>query len=944
NGEFSLVDSTVTETLDSLSSTVSPYGRVVLRSVDSKISAALSTDEVRIAVDRLTLKAPTFSTQLEQFSTNLQYSKEKFVLKNLTLRTLGSALTMNAEAESLNVSEELGSKVMQKHRVHLDMDAPRISFDELRKFLPACPLRNGTVRLNLVFNGSLGNLLLEKLDLRTEHSGLKVAGRIQDLLHPKDCTLDLTLSASTLDLPEVSKYLPSVHLPDVSHLEKANLSGHFKGKLENFEAKVVADLRAIGRVELEGQLDLRGPIPQYQGKFLTKELDIRGLLHDERFESRLNISGEISGRGTKLEDADLTANVTVDSSEIFNVPLENSALSITAKNKLLRSDASLRSNRSTLRIQSSIDLHDETAPAYDLQGEFLSLNLAKLFQDDDYMSELNGSVTLRGSGRDLDHATGNLDLNFQESRFRNHAFQGPGIKLTLDQRQHTKKTVHLASPIFDANIEGDFHLTPFLSLVKYQVRNILRSLKEKLPFVDSTRMLLQAGRAVGRPIAPQIPKALAGEYLNFNYAVEVKNLTPLAIFLGEEDFKAKASISGSVVGNADDLLLSVAASADNFVYRGKEARILITKGKAYVQVDHLKQENILDVMENKIDVTASTFILNGLRMNNLTASVDYLHGQGSFDVSALIDSTLTVETNGAVTVAPEGYLGNLNNLTVDYKGYVWSNTTPIVAVIDSTGLTLKNVEMAHRTARFFLSGGIRPSHELALEMKIKNYELSDLRYFLPLEGGTGGQKTLQGIVSGEARLTGRLADPTFTINVASSDLKYGNVAFGIFEGEARYRQRMVAVNLELRSSSPTQMKKPDLLVAGALPIDLALTHVDDRVPDEPLDLRVEASGFRLDLLDPFIPVFDNIEGRFFADLRVGGTMKNLSASGSMRLEDGKFVFTPNGITYYVSGAFEPKDDKILISKLNIRNDARDEEAKGLTVNGEITMQELFIGA
>lgn len=947
-GDLTLVDSSVTKTDGSQSSAppveVNPYRRIVLQNINSKLSAAISSQEMKISVERLNLKAPSFSTQLDQFSGYLQYSKEKLVLKNLLLRTTGSALSMNGEADSLDFSKGFEAQTLQNRRVRFDLDAPQISFDELQKFLPAVPLQKGFAQLNVRINGAFGNLQLEKLNLKTERSLVTIGGRIQNFLRPKDATLDLTLVAPSIELAEVVTYLPSLDLPNMSHLEKVSFSGHFKGAPENFEVRFAGDLKMVGMFDVAGRLDLRGPIPQYEGKISAGGFNIGVLLNNKELESRLNLSGEISGKGTRAQDADLTATVTVDSSEIFKLPFGNSVASVVVKDKLLQGDVSISSNQSSIRMHSSIDLHDEAVLAYDLRGAFSSVDLAKIFRDDRYKSKLNGSVALHGSGKDADHVTGSLDLNFQESDFRDRGFKGPGIKLTLDQRTHMKKTLLLESPILDAKMEGDFHLPSFVSLVKYEVHNILQSLREKLPFIDSTRALTQTARASTRQVTPQISKSSALESLNFTYTLDVKNLTPLAIFLGEEDFNAKATVNGSIVGNADDLQLTANTFTDNFVYRGRETRILLTKGTAHLKVDHLKPENLLDALENKIDVGASTFILNGLRMNNLAVSVDYLHGHGSFDVSALIDSMLAVKTNGTVTVTSDGYVSNLDSLTIGYKGYVWKNTNAIVATIDTAGLMLKGFEMAHLATRLSLSGGLLPSRELAVKINLKDYDLSDLRYFLSLESGNGGQKTLQGLASAEVSLNGRLADPSFTIAAAATDLKYGATTFGTFQAIVKYAQQRAALNFELRSSPQVQSQKPDLLVVGSLPVDLALTHVDQRVPDGPLDLHVEATDFHLDLLDPFIPVFDNIEGRFTANVHVGGTAKEPSSSGSMRLEDGKFLFSPNGITYYLSGNFEPAGDKIVVSKFTIRNDPKDEEARGLTVTGEIIMRELSIAS
>jgi autotransporter translocation and assembly factor TamB len=944
DGEFSLDDSAAGASYDSSGSSVNPYRRVVLQNINSKMSASLSADNVRISVDRLSLKTPSFSTQFDQFSGKLEYSKEGVRLEDVALRSTGSELRLNARADSLDVLGGLNGRMLQNVKIHADLDVSKVSFDEVHKFIPSFPFQTGLARLNVIVNGTLGNLQLETCNLRTEHSELKLGGRILNILHPNECFLDLSVIAPSLDPQEVAVSLSPLKLPDVSHLEQVSLSGRFKGKLEDFELKTFADFKETGRIEVNGQVDLRGPEPQYEARFSAKDLDLEKLLNDDRLASTLNVTGEVHGKGITLESADFIGTAKVDSSEIFGVPFDNSTVSIATKEKAFDGEASIHSDHSSLQVQYGLDLKDETAPAFDVQGDFSSVDLSRILRNDNYRSTLNGKVTVHGSGKDLDNVTGTMALNFQGSDFRGHKFQGPGVKLTLDQRRDSNKRVVVESPVLDANINGNFHLAPFLSLVRYEVRNILYSLKAKLPFVDTTRLTLRPGTNSHQPSPPQLPALAAQESLNFSYSVDVKNLLPLAIFLGEEDFNAKGSVGGSVTGNADDLLFNANASIDNFVHLGRETRMLITEGKVYVQVDHLKQEDVLDAMETKIDVAASTFLFNSLRMNNLAASVDYLQGRGSFKMSALLDSALSVETTGSVSVKENGYAGQFDSLRVAYRGYGWSNTTPILATIDTSGLSLSSVELAHQGSRLTLSGGMRPRGDLAVEMRLKGFDLADLSDFLTTSRSNGGQRKLGGEASAEATLSGRLNDPVLTIKAASSDLKYGELTFGTLQIESEYREKRARVNLEFKSSSPTESGKPDLLVAGSWPVDLAFTHVEDRFPDAPVDLRVEAMGFHLDLLDPFIPVFDDIEGRLFADVRLEGTSKNLSSSGTMRVEDGKFVFTPNGIKYFVEGTFEPRGDKIQISKLIIRNDPRDEEARGLTVTGDITVQNLFIGS
>jgi len=414
-------------------------------------------------------------------------------------------------------------------------------------------------------------------------------------------------------------------------------------------------------------------------------------------------------------------------------------------------------------------------------------------------------------------------------------------------------------------------------------------------------------------------------------------LTPVALFLGADDFDGKGSVKGFVVGDASDLLLGINTAVENFVYRGKNTKLLLARTKVSLELDHLTQQNVLDGMKSRIDASASTWVLNGLRVTNLGASIDYAGGIGSFNLRGVIDSALSIETNGNVDVSSAGYVWQVNNLLLDYRGYYWDNRAPITVRVDSAGLTVEDLEMGHGAARLHLSGGLRANREVTLDARIQDVGVSDLYYFLP----PGEPRKLTGIGAIEAKVDGLLHDPTITLRAKMENLKYGAVSLGNLGADFRYSEKKSNVNIELHSLS-REGGAPELSITGALPIDLALTGVETRFPEGELNLQVQAREFHLQLLDPFIPVFDELEGELSADVRLGGTTQKPAWWGSATLENGKFLFAPNGLRYYVSGLLEPKEEKILIPKLVFRSDPKDEEASGLTVSGELSVKPLYI--
>jgi hypothetical protein len=945
DGEFTLVDSTESLEPRHLISqsrvAEGPYERVALKEINAKIAAAFSSQKIQISVDRLKFASPSFATRLDSLSLGLEYTPRKLALKNLTVHTTGSSLSARAEVESLKIDDLVQSRAFQNHHAQIEVNAPEISLSELQRIIPAFPIVNGRAAVSFRASGTLGQIDLDELLLKVGSSEARITGRMQNLFDPKDRSLDIAVMMASANLGEIRDLLPSLGLPDMSHLGSADVAGSFKGSFEKFDAKLTADVKEVGQINASALIDLRGEIPEYQGWVSLRDFNPGAFLGNEDLEGSLNARTEITGKGSKLDDLEVVSTLAIDSSEIANIDLQKSAGTISVQKKVVKGDVGISLDGSSLNIEGAIDLRDRSTSLYDLHGRFLSLDLSKILLDENKKSNLNGSFVLQGAGLDLDEASGALNLTFEESEFHGRNFHGLGLKLSMDQRRHDLKSLQLESPFVQVKVEGDFHWKPFLALVDFQVRNVLRSLRERLPFVDTTSAALMQ-KKYSVPVKPHTaPAGLEKEYLDFTYEVNVMNLTPLAVYLGGADFNAKGVLKGFVTGDSEDLLLGATASVENFIYREPQTKLLLSNATINLEADHLVQKNVLDAMENKANVTASMFVLNGLRLTDLRASVGYRQGKGSFDVAGTIDSVLTVETHGIVEVSQGGYVWEFNALTLDYRGYVWLNNAPFVVTMDTAGVTLKDFEMAHKGERLQVRGGIRQNRELALVFDLRDVQLSNLWHFFPY----GAERNISGLLSAAGSLGGQREAPVIAIRANSKEITYATTLFGGFDADFTYSNKRAEVKLEFNSSQQEKgetVKLPNLLITGSFPIDLGFVKVEDRLPDGPLDLRLQATAFRLGLLDPFIPEFEEIQGRLTSDVHFGGQMKNPESSGSMKIEDGQFVFKPNGIRYFFSGEFEPRKDRILISRLQINTEPKSEEAARLSIDGQLTLRGLAI--
>ena len=147
-----------------------------------------------------------------------------------------------------------------------------------------------------------------------------------------------------------------------------------------------------------------------------------------------------------------------------------------------------------------------------------------------------------------------------------------------------------------------------------------------------------------------------------------------------------------------------------------------------------------------------------------------------------------------------------------------------------------------------------------------------------------------GVASVDLRVTGSSAEPEWEGSVQVDDAGFGTLRFDRVAAGGTYADRTLAAGIEYWTGGRRTIR-----VEGTIPLDLRLEAVEDRIPDEPLELDVIADSFPAAVILGVLNSLEEVDGTITGTVKVLGRPSDLEPDGAIRIENASGLMTPLGI-------------------------------------------------
>lgn len=364
------------------------------------------------------------------------------------------------------------------------------------------------------------------------------------------------------------------------------------------------------------------------------------------------------------------------------------------------------------------------------------------------------------------------------------------------------------------------------------------------------------------------------------------------------NLRARGSLLGSGLFASGHFARSLSGEYD-FAGLPNDAR-----GFLRVELDSLRVGGV------RLDTVKSTLDMSSRSRGSLGVLVSSSDPLGSFRGSTLTnfarmgDSLLVTLDSGALDVA-------------DAR---WSLAAPAHAVFDGAGAWLDSLVVRGSTGGMLAFRGDFPMRDsLHAALVADSVPLAHLGALVQ------SSDSLRGFASFSALLSGVRQWPVLHADGRFSGLRYGGLRFPFFTVRGDYGDRTMESELAVYRNGRTALE-----AKVAIPMNLALARVPQRMLDDPLTGSILADSVDLAIIQAIAPQFEDVRGAASTHITIGGTWARPYLDGSFSIRDGVMRVPEGGITLRdvnADIAFQP--DSVKIERLSMASGSQSNSSLSL---------------
>ena len=834
----------------------------------------LAADTIELKIEELKGYENNSGLRIKKINAFFRYTKRNMVFNNLYAAWGESVVRDSLVFKYKNV--DAFSNFINKVKIYANLKESIITAKDLAYFAPSLNAFKDTISITADFKGTVSNFRLKNMAFSFgEKSKFKGKLSFTGLPNITETLMDFDLKKSEIHASDVKQYIPKVHYQAMRKFGDISFDAEFIGFITDFATKgdFYTDLGY-----LKTDVNLKVATNYYKGTLRTKNFNI-GKLVGNNLIGLLDIKGNIEGTGLSLENADFHLNahlnrLGLDGYDYINIDTDGNF-----KQRLFKGSLEVTDPNIHLAIKGEVNLQDS---AFNFVSQIDSANFKNLGLSSDTII-ISSQITADFEGLDPNKINGELELLKNQITYKSKSLHLDRFDIQTFRDKKNKRDVKLLSDFFDLSVNGDFDFTRVASDFPRLMKEYMLSIQQN----DSLWAIYYTPQHIEKVKKQSNPYDLI-----FN--VNVGDLDGiLGLFMNAPPHLSKGS---KIVGE-----VSVAESSSFFITT--QIDTISIGGNKFINNNFALST---DKHYNKNDFAAE-FMLSSKKqlLGGLETAKFSLHGF-RHEHSFIIDSKFNhpesgdfINFKGNLDVYPEHYEINLTNTNFRFLDKVWQNAGLNKIVLDTTGITIKDLSFASEKQRISINGNITENPSKNLNIAIENFDIDVLKTYTGYD--------LSGKLNVNANLKNIYNDMKVTGEINLDTLHVNEYLIGTLKGKTDWENDIQKLNI---STTLSRNSKEVISLSGGF--------FPNKPADKQLDLALILEGASLEIFQPFVEDnISNLGGTAIGYISIGGGGAAPKIRGDLLILDGIFTVDYLNTTYTLQDKVYFKKGFIGFKKLHL---------------------------
>jgi hypothetical protein len=871
----------------------------------------------------LSFTIPASDFKLVKSSGYFFFTERRSEILAFEAETNRSSLTLSVSLSQFNIFKPVTVKDLTSSTLFVRLTTEKFLADDLSKFIPETAFLVGKFKLNLKAKGDFERLQLERCNIQTDSSTVRLAGTVQNVLSPDSLWMDLALEKSVVDLPELSNYVPDLGLKDYTHLGKVELAGTYRGHLRDFSAKMeFSTLASSGHADLKLNLQKNEPV-KYAGKFRLKNLDLALLIRNPDLKSNVNMSGEVDGQGVTLETLKGKFIGKIDTSRIAGRSITTSQLDLQVNQKRMVGSFSLSSGKQKALFDGEVDFDQKT---YSGQGFLEAVDLSRVLLDDSLETNLALSYYVRGQGFDLKNLNTSFAMTFDSSTVGKFVVpSGTSVSLSVEQTD-SGATVNMLSDILDFHGKGNFDLARLRRLGEREYAALVGEIIENNIFKKDNSQA-----KIGSFIFPApTPEAKAAAdsllpVLDLTYDIQFKDLTQLFSLLKVGYVNAVGSVQGSLKSTQNAMFITSTAQIDearyNDLFGMLDFKTTLSYNDTLISNEGSGYRNKLSMT---LGVDAGLFKFGKSRFSQTNLIYKYKNREAYLNFRTTNDNAeALVDIDATGRLAEGQYEIDVRNLAFATQDYLWQLSQSARINLGKESIQFEKVLFENNNQKLSIDGLLELSGYGRIALKVIDLELPEIKRFL----FNDPEKRFEGTLNLSLDVEGQIDDPKMKLQAVLDNFAFDKMTLGNFSLNGQYAKQRLNFDLSANmddarydSLGMANYRFNHIVGKGLVPIDLRLFDVEKRlIENEDIAVYLKSDDISPTVVEFLLPFFETVRGAIPVSATVSGRFPEPKINIEADIKDVQATVSASAVTYTVNGKINVSPDRVAWKNLQIQD-------------------------